>query len=75
VYFQTQGNNGNYIPTFRYDIKSFSEVYKAVENGRKQGERVSDITAVPVPFKPEDAVIEGEDGPRLAVFRFMFVKK
>ena len=75
VYFQTQGNNGNYIPTFRYDVKTFSEVYKAVESERVQGGRASHITAVPVPFKPEDAVIEGRDGPRLAVFRFMFVKK
>lgn len=71
VYFSINGNN---IPTFRYDVKSFSEVYKAVENARRRGEEVSEITVIPIPFKPEDAVIEGHDGPRLALFRFAFVK-
>lgn len=75
VYFSVAGNNGNYIPTFRHDVKGFGEVYKAFENVRRQGGDTRGITAIPVPFKPEDAVIEGRDGPRLAVFRFMFVKK
>lgn len=72
IYFSVNGNS--IIPAFRYDVKSFSEVYKAVENARKRDEDVSEIIAIPVPFKPNDAVIEGKDGPRLAVFRFAFVK-
>lgn len=72
IYFSFNGSN--VIPTFRYDIKSFSEVYKAVENARRRGEDVSELTVIPIPFKPKDAVIEGRDGPRLAVFRFAFVK-
>lgn len=74
IYFFVNGDR-SFIPTFRYDIKSFSEVYKAVENVRRRGEDISEITAIPVPFNPKDAVIEGHDGPRLAVFRFTFVKK
>lgn len=74
IYFFVNGDR-SFIPTFKYDIKSFSEVYKAVENARWRGEDISEITAISVPFNPEDAVIEGHDGPRLAVFRFTFVKK
>lgn len=74
VYFSANGN-GTYVPTFRYDVKSFLEVYKAVENMRRQGKDVSTITAIPIPFQPKDAIVEGSDGPRIAVFRFMFVRK
>ncbi|MEX2007332.1 MAG: hypothetical protein WD992_01025 [Candidatus Levyibacteriota bacterium] len=72
VYFSV---NEIIVPTFRYDVKSFSEVQKAVENERRRGKQVDSITAIPTPFKPEDALIYGADGPRLAVFRFMFVRK
>ena len=74
VYF-TINDSDNYIPTFRYDIRSFFEVYKAVENERRKEKRITSLTAIPLPFQSSDAIMEGNDGPRLAVFRFMFVRK
>lgn len=72
VYFSLNGN-GIQIPTFRYDVKTFFEVQKAVAASRRQGKDVT-LTVTAVPFTPQDALIEGSDGPRLAVFRFMFVR-
>ncbi|MEK7186181.1 MAG: hypothetical protein AAB675_02355 [Patescibacteria group bacterium] len=74
VYFAINDSD-NYIPTFRYDIRSFFEVYKAVENERRKEKRITSLTAIPLPFQSSDAIMEGNDGPRLAVFRFMFVRK
>lgn len=75
IYFSTSATNGVFVPTFRYDVKSFSEIVKTVEFARQQGKQVDSITAIPVPFKREDAIMYGKDGPRLAVCRFMFVRK
>lgn len=61
------------IPAFRYDIRSFVEVAKQVDKLRNEGVPVETIYAIPIPFGPEDAIIQGEDGPRLAGFRFMGV--
>lgn len=73
IYFSTDPNNG-YIPTFRYDSKVFFEVKKALDKQRERGEKPLLITT-PVPFKPEDALIFGNDGARLAFFRFAFVRR
>ncbi len=73
VYFSV-GNDQAYIPTFRYDVKSFSEVHKAVQLAKRQGKKI-DLTAIPIPFKPDDAILYGKDGPRLSLLRFMFVRK
>ena len=56
-------------------MKSFSEVSKTVEAARNQGRSVDSITAIPIPFDQEDAIMYGSDGPRLAFCRFMFVRK
>ncbi len=73
VYFAINDSD-NYISTFRYDVRSFFEVYKAVEKERRKDRKITSLIAIPLPFQPSDAVMEGNDGPRLAVFRFMFVR-
>jgi cell division septum initiation protein DivIVA len=74
IYFSTPGMNGQQIPTFRYDPKSFAEVYKTIQKRQKDtGQSVDSLIVTPVPFTPEAAVVHADDGPRLAVFRFMFL--
>lgn len=71
VYFHV---NGVAIPTFRYDVKSFFEVHKAITKAQAR-DIEPEVTITPIPFRPEDAIMIGADGPRLSVFRFMFVKQ
>lgn len=73
IYFGIPGTDG-YIPTFRYDPKSFSEVHKAVEAAKKE-KPIDNLVVMPYPFRPEDAIMHDNDGPRLAVCRFMFVRQ
>lgn len=61
------------IPVFRHDIRSFGEVQKAVAEMERQGVPIEEVIAIPIPFHRETAVVHGEDGPRLAAFRFMGV--
>lgn len=74
IYFNLPGMNGQQIPTFRYDPRSFFEVAKAVSKMKENGGEVDRLTATSIPFSPEDAVMHGVDGPRMSVFRFMFVR-
>jgi hypothetical protein len=65
-YFVTP--DGERIPCFRYDPQGFNIALKRLSPQN------SFVELRGLPFKPEDALIIGQDGPRLAAFRFMFVK-
>jgi len=64
-YFVTP--EGERIPCFRYDPQGFNIALKRLSTRNS-------LQLRGLPFKPENALIIGEDGPRLAAFRFMFVK-
>ena len=59
---------GKIAPAFKYDLRGFSLALREFEG-------VDSLEIRGLNFIPQDAVIEGQDGPRLAAFRFMFIKK
>ncbi|MFH1970970.1 MAG: hypothetical protein ABIJ05_01125 [Patescibacteria group bacterium] len=68
LYFSGPNLNGR-IPVFRHDIRGFQIASKIISDRVDQS---STVNIHSLSFKPEDAMVIGEDGPRLAAFRFMF---
>lgn len=74
IYFDIPGEYAP-VPTFRYSPHSFAQVYNAVNRQSREGNNVDRIVAKPIPFDRTDQRLMGEDGPRLAAFRTMFVRR
>ena len=67
-YDYESGKGDAHAAAFRYDPMGFILALKSFSGARMIGVRG-------LRFAPEDAVISGLDGPRLAAFRFMGVRK
>ncbi len=67
IYAEVAGQSSP-ISTIRHSAHGFEEILKRALEKLENG-----ITIYGIPFKPEDAVVFGPDGPRYAEYRFLEV--
>ncbi len=67
-FFYFTSGDGVLAPAFRYDLRGFTLALNEFSD-------CEELEMRGLYYKPEDALIQGKDGPRLAAFRFMFIGK